>query len=74
MQLMICFGELQIFMVMSLLQLLIFMQMGLPRVLLSDNGSEFCNALNDQLSEMLGINYTLPPSGLFNECYCVVYK
>ena len=31
------------------------MRMGLPHVLLSDNGSEFCNALNDQLSEMLGI-------------------
>ena len=35
------------------------MQMGLPRVLLSDNGSEFCNALNDQLSEMLGIKRRL---------------
>ncbi|KAL5502451.1 hypothetical protein EMCRGX_G009227 [Ephydatia muelleri] len=37
----------------------IFMRMGLPRVLLSDNGSEFCNALNDQLSEMLGIKRRL---------------
>ena len=35
------------------------MRMGLPRVLLSDNGSEFCNALNDQLSEMLGIKRRL---------------
>ena len=32
---------------------------GLPCVLLSDNGSEFCNALNDQLSEMLGIKRRL---------------
>ena len=32
---------------------------GLPRVLLSDNGSEFCNALNDQLSEMLGLKKRL---------------
>ncbi|KAL5479401.1 hypothetical protein EMCRGX_G022921 [Ephydatia muelleri] len=37
----------------------IFMRMGLPRVLLSDNGSEFCNALNDQLSEILGIKRRL---------------
>eukprot|EP00731_Ephydatia_muelleri_P010832 Em0005g1418a len=37
----------------------IFMRMGLPPVLLSDNGSEFCNALNDQLSEMLGIKRRL---------------
>eukprot|EP00731_Ephydatia_muelleri_P000823 Em0001g823a len=37
----------------------IFMRMELPRVLLSDNGSEFCNALNDQLSEMLGIKRRL---------------
>ena len=28
-------------------------------MLLSDNGSEFCNALNDQLSEMLGIKRRL---------------
>ena len=35
------------FMVMSLLSLQVFMRMGLPRVLLSDNGSELCNALND---------------------------
>ena len=31
------------------------MRMGLPRVLLSDNGSEFCNELNNQLAKMLGI-------------------
>ncbi|KAL5506012.1 hypothetical protein EMCRGX_G007571 [Ephydatia muelleri] len=37
----------------------IFMRMGLPLVMLSDNGSEFCNALNDQLSEMLGIKRRL---------------
>eukprot|EP00731_Ephydatia_muelleri_P020664 Em0013g391a len=37
----------------------VFMRIGLPRVLLSDNGSEFCNALNDQLSEMLGIKRRL---------------
>ena len=35
------------------------MRMGLPRVLLSDNGSEFCNELNDQLAEMLGIKRRL---------------
>ena len=52
------------------------MRMGLPHVLLSDNGSEFCNALNDQLSEMLGIKgrVTTPYNpGLFHKCYCVVY-
>ena len=45
------------------------MRMGLPCVLLSNNGSEFCNELNNQLAKMLGIkeevNYTISPSGLF---------
>ena len=44
------------------------MRMGLPPVLLSDNGSEFCNALNDQLSEMLGIN-GLPANLIINYSY-----
>ena len=35
------------------------MRMGLPRVLLCDNGSEFCNELNDQLAKMLGIERRL---------------
>eukprot|EP00731_Ephydatia_muelleri_P001289 Em0001g1289a len=37
----------------------VFMRMGLPCVLLSDNGSEFCNELNDQLAKMLGIKRRL---------------
>lgn len=35
------------------------MRMGLPHVLLSDNGSEFCNELNDRLAKMLGIKRRL---------------
>ena len=35
------------------------MRMGLPCVLLSDNGSEFCNELNDQLAKMLSIKRRL---------------
>ena len=35
------------------------MRMGLPCVLLSDNGSEFCNELNNQLAKMLGIKRRL---------------
>ena len=35
------------------------MRMGLPRGLLSDNGGEFCNELNDQLAEMLRIKRRL---------------
>ena len=62
MQLIVCFGELQIFMVV----------MGLPRVLLSDNGSEFCNALNDQLSEMLGIKRRLTTPYHPQVCSCVL--
>eukprot|EP00731_Ephydatia_muelleri_P033062 Em0025g18a len=37
----------------------IFMRMGLPRVMLSDNGSEFCNKLNDKLAEILGVKRRL---------------
>eukprot|EP00731_Ephydatia_muelleri_P011145 Em0006g39a len=37
----------------------IFMRMGLPRVILSDNGSEFCNKLNDKLAEILGVKRRL---------------
>eukprot|EP00731_Ephydatia_muelleri_P021358 Em0013g1085a len=33
--------------------------MGVPRVLLSDNGTEFCNELNDTLNEVLGIKKRL---------------
>ena len=29
------------------------MRMGMPLVLLSDNGTEFCNELNDILNELL---------------------
>eukprot|EP00731_Ephydatia_muelleri_P004469 Em0002g645a len=38
---------------------MIFMRMGLPRVMLSDNGSEFCNKLNDKLAEILGVKRRL---------------
>ena len=51
------------------------MRMGLPCVLLSDNGSEFCNELNDQLAKMLGIKRRLTtPSGLFyfKKCYSLI--
>ena len=37
----------------------IFMRMGLPRVILSDNGSEFCTKLNDELAEILGVKRRL---------------
>ena len=35
------------------------MRMELPHVVLSDNGSEFCNEINDNLAEMLGIKRKL---------------
>ena len=35
------------------------MRMGLPRVILSDNGSEFCNKLNDKLAEILELKRLL---------------
>ena len=35
------------------------MRMGVPRVLLSDNGTEFCNKINDTLNELLGIKKRL---------------
>eukprot|EP00731_Ephydatia_muelleri_P032821 Em0024g365a len=37
----------------------VFMRMGVPRVLLSDNGTEFCNKVNDTLNELLGIKKRL---------------
>ena len=37
----------------------LFMRMGLPHVILSDNGKEFNNRLDDLLSELLGIKRRL---------------
>ena len=44
------------------------MWMGGPWVLLSDNGTEFCNEVNDTLNELLGIKKrltTLSPTSEF---------
>ena len=35
------------------------MRMGLPRVVLSDNGSVLCNKLNDKLAEILEVKRRL---------------
>ena len=35
------------------------MRMGVPRVLLPDDGTEFCNKVNDTLNELLGIKKRL---------------
>ena len=37
----------------------LFMRMGLPNVILSDNGREFNNKLDDLLSDLLGIKRRL---------------
>lgn len=37
----------------------LFMRMGLPHVVLSDNGGEFNNDLDDLLSDLLGIKRRL---------------
>ena len=37
----------------------IFMRMGLPRVILSDNGKEFDNHLDSEVSKLLGIERRL---------------
>lgn len=37
----------------------LFMHMGLPHVILSDNGGEFNNQLDDLLSDLLGIKRRL---------------
>ena len=37
----------------------IFMRMGLPSILTTDNGSEFKNKLNDAMMKQLGIRHCL---------------
>ena len=45
--------------IMCLPFLQIFMRMGIPRVLLSDQGREFNNAMNKELAGCLGISHRL---------------
>ena len=51
------------------------MRMGLPRVMLSDNGREFNNELDTTLSSLLGINRRLTtpyhPQVQYISCMCV---
>ena len=42
-----------------LVNLQLFMRFGLPRVITSDQGSEFNNSLDTELMEMLGIEHRL---------------
>ena len=37
----------------------IFMRMGIPRILTSDQGREFKNSLNEEMMQLLGIKYHL---------------
>ena len=35
------------------------MRMGIPRVIMTDQGSEFCNKLNEEFNRVLGIKHQL---------------
>jgi transposase InsO family protein len=49
------------------------MRMGLPRVLTSDNGKEFKNALDDEMAKLLGIKrlFTTPYHPQVHQCIFV---
>ena len=45
--------------VYNIYTLQVFMRMGIPQVVVSDQGREFNNALNDELAKTLGISRRL---------------
>ena len=55
----------------NMIYLQLFMQFGLPRVITSDQGSEFNNSLDTELMEMLGIEHRLTTP--YHPQVCMIY-
>lgn len=55
----------------NMIYLQLFMRFGLPRVITSDQGSEFNNSLDTELMEMLGIEHRLTTP--YHPQVCMIY-